>query len=85
MPVKRYRARGEISSSREKEDKSDIRDNIDPEYADDKYLLSLQYWNEIWWKLQVTKVGYTSIHQLKYEIYSSSTHFIMRTTSEIFQ
>lgn len=41
IATKRLRAQGRLSSSRKKEDKSDIGDDIDPDQADDKYLLSL--------------------------------------------
>lgn len=37
MIIQQYRARKEISLSSKKEDESDIRDNTDPNQADDKY------------------------------------------------
>ena len=82
MTAKRRRARGEMSSSSKEEDESDTGDDTDPDQADDEY--PLQLWEGMRWKLQVTKWGYLSIHQVKCEIHSSSIHFIMRATSECF-
>ena len=82
MAAKWRRARGGISLSSEKEEESDTGDDTDLDQADDKY--PQQLWEGMWWKLQVTKWGYSSIHQVKCEIHSSSIHFIMRATSECF-
>ena len=88
MVAQWHRVRGGISLSSEEEDKSDTGNDMNPDQADpdqtnDEYLVEL--WKGMRWKLQVTKWGYSSIYQVKCEIHSFFIHFIMRTTSEIFQ
>ena len=39
MAIKRRRAREEISLSSKKEDESDIKDDMDPDQANNKYLM----------------------------------------------
>lgn len=41
MAIKQHRTRGGINLSNEEEDKSDIRDNINPDQVDDIYSLPL--------------------------------------------
>lgn len=43
IAVKLHRAKREISLSSEEEDKSNTRDDIDPDKTNDKYPLLLQY------------------------------------------
>lgn len=42
MTANQHRTKGEISLSSKKEDESDTGDNMDPDQANDKYLLLLQ-------------------------------------------
>ena len=88
MAAKRRRAWEKISLSTEEENESDNKDDTNPnqadlDQADDKYLVEL--WEEMHWELQVTKWGYSSIHQIKYEIHSSFIHSIIRTITKMFQ
>lgn len=74
MAAKYQRTRKRIclSSKEEENYESNTTDEMDPNQANNKYLL--QFWKRIGGKLWIAQVVYLFIHQVKYKIHTSSIY-----------